>query len=251
MTALQLQNTQPRDGTVVALLQRNNFYLPLVSDENKEFDPRKVRWLGSLNKENYTVAAWHTAPVTKAEDLFTTSMKLGSTSFANENRTLPAMLNGYFGTKFDIVIGYEGSEAIGLAMERGEVDGRMLTVNNLTSGNEAGWVSEGKLKVIVQVGLESSPAFPDVPNIMDFTKDPDVLALSKFMFAPLNAGRPFAVPPEVPEDRVAALRTAFDAAAADPDFLRNMRKLNSSVEPITGQRSRRSSPRSTRRPHQS
>ena len=42
--------TQPRDGSVVALLQRNNLYLPLVSDENKEFDPREVNWIGSLNR---------------------------------------------------------------------------------------------------------------------------------------------------------------------------------------------------------
>ncbi|MBZ9653742.1 Bug family tripartite tricarboxylate transporter substrate binding protein [Phyllobacterium lublinensis] len=235
VTALQLQSTRPRDGTVIALLQRNNMYLPLVSEENKAFDPRQIKWLGSLNKENYTVAAWDSAPVKKAEDLFTTTLKIGSTSFANENRTFPAMLNQYFGTKFDIVTGYEGSEAIGLAMERGEVQGRMLTVNNLTAGNEAGWVKEGKLHVIVQVGVEKSPAFPDVPNITEFSKDPEVLALANFMFAPLNAGRPFAVPPGIPEDRLAALRKAFDEAAADPDFLAAMKKMNSSVEPITGQ----------------
>lgn len=233
--ALQLQSSQPKDGSVVALLQRNNFYLPLVSEQNKQFDPRKVHWIGSLNKENYTVITWHTAPVAKAEDLFKTQIKIGASSFANENRTFAAMMNDYFGSKFAIVTGYEGNEAIGLAMERGEVQGRMQTVNSLMAGSEAAWIKEKKINVLLQVSLEKDPNLPNVPSIMDYAKDPETVALAKFMLGPLKAGRPFAVPPGVPADRLAALRKAFDSAAADPEFLAAMKKINSAVEPITGQ----------------
>lgn len=233
--ALSLQSNQPKDGTVIALLQRNNFYLPLVSEQNKAFDPKGVSWIGSLNKENYTLIAWENAPAKTPADIFTTPMTVGATSFANENRTFPAMMNEYFGTKFEIIPGYEGNEAVGLAMERGEVQARMQTVNSLTSGSEAAWYKDGKVRVLMQVALEKSPLLPDVPLITDYSKDPDVLAMANFMLAPLKAGRPFAVPPGVPEDRVAALRAAFDAAAADPAFLEEMKKANSDVDPITGQ----------------
>ncbi|MEZ2127780.1 MULTISPECIES: Bug family tripartite tricarboxylate transporter substrate binding protein [unclassified Sinorhizobium] len=233
--ALQLQSSQPKDGSVVALLQRNNFYLPLVSEQNKQFDPRQVRWLGSLNKENYTVITWNTAPVSKAEDLFTTPVQIGASSFANENRTFAAMMNEYFGAKFAIVTGYEGNEAISLAMERGEVQGRMQTVNSLMAGSEAAWLKDKKINVLLQVSLEKDPNFPNVPSIMDYAKEPDTVALANFMLAPLKAGRPFAVPPGVPEDRLAALRKAFNDAAADPEFLAEMKKVNSAVDPITGE----------------
>ncbi|MCW1411316.1 tripartite tricarboxylate transporter substrate-binding protein [Rhizobium sp. 1AS11] len=232
--ALQLQSSQPKDGSVIALLQRNNFYLPLVSEQNKQLDPRKLRWLGSLNKENYTVITWNTAPVSKADDLFKTPVKIGATSFANENRTFAAMMNDYFGAKFAIVTGYEGNEAVGLAMERGEVQGRMQTVNSLMAGSEAQWLKDKKINVLLQVSLEKDPNLPGVPSIMDYAKDPDTIALAKFMLGPLKAGRPFAVPPGVPEDRLAALRKAFDAAAADPEFLEAMKKINSAVDPING-----------------
>jgi len=232
--ALQLQDNAPRDGTVIALLQRNNFYLPLVLEENAAFDPQAVSWIGSLNKENYTVIAWQDAPVETADDLFTTPITIGATSFANENRTFPAMMNEYFGTQFQIIAGYEGNEEVGLAMERGEVQGRMQTVNSLLAGSEAAWLQEGQIKVLMQVAAEPSPDFPDVPMITDFSDDPEVLALADFFLKPLVAGRPFAVPPEVPEDRVEALRAAFDAAAADPEFLAVMEESNSLVEPITG-----------------
>jgi tripartite-type tricarboxylate transporter receptor subunit TctC len=232
--ALQLQDNQPRDGTVIAILQRNNFYLPLISEDNAAFDPKSVNWLGSLNKEFYTIIAWDDAPVEKPEDVFTTPITIGATSFANENRTFPAMMNDYFGAKFEIIPGYEGNEAVGLAMERGEVQGRAQTINSLLAGSEAAWIKEGKIKVLMQLAPEASPAFPDVPLITSFSKDPEVLALAAFMLEPLNAGRPFAAPPDVPQDRIDALRAAFDAAAADPAFLETMKKANSDVDPISG-----------------
>ncbi|MBZ9653743.1 Bug family tripartite tricarboxylate transporter substrate binding protein [Phyllobacterium lublinensis] len=234
LVGTQLQTTQPRDGTVVALLQRNNLYLPLVSDENKEFDPRKVNWLGSLNKEEYAITSWETSPVKKTEDLFTTQMTMGATGYANETRTIPALMNEYLGTKFDIVMGYQGSEEVGLAMERGEVNGKAGTVSNLATGAEAGWVKDGKLKVLMQIAMQPNPSLPEVPNIMTYIKDPDVKSLFTFMVSPFEAGRPMAAPPEVPADRLEALRKAFDDAAADPEFIADLKKVNSTVEPVSG-----------------
>src|SRR5690606_3217196 len=86
VTAVQLQNTLAADGLNVALLQRNNFYLPLINKDSSTFDPREVSWLGSLTKEKYTVILWNDAPIDNAEDLFTTQVRIGATGFANENR---------------------------------------------------------------------------------------------------------------------------------------------------------------------
>jgi tripartite-type tricarboxylate transporter receptor subunit TctC len=233
--AIALQNSRVRDGTQIALLQRNNFYLPIISEDHKAFDPRQVRWIGSVNKESYILVLWNSSvPLKKPDDVFTMPMKLGATGFANENRTIPLMMNEYFGTKITLVNGYEGNDAVGLAMERGEVQGRMLTVNSILAGQEATWYKEGKLGVYMQTGLQPHPAFPNIPNILSYTKDPEALAFARFLLAPLEAGRPFAVPMGVPEDRVAALRKAFDDAAKDPEFIAALEKLNSSAEPITG-----------------
>lgn len=232
--AAQLQNSEPRDGTVIAVLQRNNLYLPLVSAEKIAFDPREVNWVGSLNKETYALVAWENAKVKKVEDLFTQPMTIGATSFNNENRTFPAIINQFLGGKIEIVPGYKGNDEIALAMERGEVQGRALTVTSLMGGNDASWLKDGKINVITQMGVEPNAAIPDVPMIMDYVKDPTAKALFEFMFLPLQAGRPVAAPPEVPADRLAALRTAFEAAAADPEFIAELKKQNATVEMING-----------------
>jgi tripartite-type tricarboxylate transporter receptor subunit TctC len=233
--AAQLQNSEARDGTVVALLQRNNLYLPLVSSEKIAFDPREVNWIGSLNKETYALVTWEDAPVKTIDDLFTQPLTIGATSFNNENRTFPAIINEFLGGKIDIIAGYKGNDEIALAMERGEVQGRALTVTSLMSGNDASWLRDGKINVIAQMGVEKNPAIPDVPMIMDYVKDATAKSLFEFMFLPLQAGRPVAAPPEVPADRVEALRTAFEAAANDPDFQAELKQQNATVEMITGE----------------
>ncbi|WP_158515748.1 Bug family tripartite tricarboxylate transporter substrate binding protein [Pararhizobium polonicum] len=233
--AAQLQNSEPRDGTVVAVLQRNNLYLPLVSAEKIAFDPRAVSWLGSLNKESYALVTWQNAQVKTIDDLFTKPMTIGATSFNNENRTFPAIINEYLGGKIDIVPGYKGNDEIALAMERGEVQGRALTVTSLLSGNDASWLRDGKINVVAQMGVERNQAIPNVPMILDYVKDPKAKALFEFMFLPLQAGRPVAAPPEVPADRLEALRTAFEAAALDPEFKTELAKQNATVELLKGE----------------
>lgn len=232
--AAQLEHSEPRDGTVVAVLQRNNLYLPLVSAEKIAFDPQAVNWIGSLNKETYALVTWETSPVKTIDDLFSKPMTLGATSFNNENRTFPAVINQYLGGKIDIIAGYKGNDEIALAMERGEVQGRALTVTSLMSGNDASWIKEGKIHVVAQMGVEKNPAIPDVPLLLDYVKDPDAKMLFEFLFLPLQAGRPIAAPPEVPADRLAALRTAFEQAATDPEFTAELAKQNATVEMLKG-----------------
>ena len=51
---------------------------------------------------------------------------------------------------------------------------------------------------------------------------------------PLEAGRPVAAPIETPADRLAALRTAFDAAVKDPEFVTDLTKQNATAELLPG-----------------
>ena len=234
VAAAKLQKNQPRDGTVIGFQQRNNLYRPLVDGEHEKFDPREVNWIGSLNKVYYTIVAMNTAAVQTAEDMFKKPLILGATGYANENRTLPAMMNKYLGTKFDIVHGYSGRKDVYLAMERGEVEGWLPTVAGLLRGTPAQQIKEGKLKVLMQMGWKNHPAFPDVPNFSNYVKDPKVKAMIDFFTMPFEAGRPLAVPKGVPEDRLAALRDAFEATMKDPEFIALMDKRNSPIDPISG-----------------
>ena len=238
LVAGRIQNVEPRDGTVIASLQRNNLIQPLLSDKNVGFDPRKVNWLGSLNKEIYVVIAWHTAPVKTAQEMFEKEMLIGSTGGGSETLTFPLLINAQLGAKFKIVKGYPGSDEIALAIERGEVHGRAVTWTTL-KGDHPTWIAEKKINILVQLATEPSPELPNVPGIMAFAKDPSTRALFEFVFAPLQAGRPFAAPLEIPADRLAALQKAFADTANDRAFEQELKVRGGSVELYTAEQTQR------------
>jgi tripartite-type tricarboxylate transporter receptor subunit TctC len=234
LVARQLQSSAPGDGSVVALLQRNNLLEPLLSDRDAGFDPRKVIWIGSLNKDTYLIFSWHTSSVRTIEDAMQKELILGNTGGGNENVTFPLLLNQTIGTKFRLVRGYKGSGDLSIAIERGEVQGRAITWTTLRA-DHPDWLNEKKVSVIVQLALKRSPDLPEVPSAMEYVKNEKDRRLYQLLFATLEAGRPFAVAQGTPPDRVAALRKAFAELSQDGEFLAELQQRGGSIEYITGE----------------
>ncbi|SDR49010.1 Tripartite-type tricarboxylate transporter, receptor component TctC [Paraburkholderia fungorum] len=234
VAAASLQSRQPADGTVMGFLQRNNLYIPLLDPRQSRFDPRKVKWLGSLNKVDYCMVAMTRSGVTTADDLFKKKMFSGATGFSNEDRTLPALLNEYLGTKMSVVPGYTGRGEVYLAMQRGEVDGWASTVDGLKQGDPVRLLASGKMKVLLELGWKSPPEFPNVPNLSAYITNPEVKAVFNLFLLPFAAGRPIAVPAGVPPERLAALRSAFARTIADPGFQSAMTSAGFPIDPIDG-----------------
>jgi tripartite-type tricarboxylate transporter receptor subunit TctC len=146
----------------------------------------------------------------------------------------PVLANHLFGTKFKVITGYDGTPKIHLAMERGEVHGTLANWSTLKAIN-FNWVTEKKVKLLAQWALRKHPEVADVPLVLDFAGsdgDRDALRLA---LARLEYGRPFFMPPNVPPERVAAVRRAFDAAMKDLGLLAEADKLKIDIEPLTGE----------------
>lgn len=236
IVANELQHTADRDGLVIGTLQRNNFLAPLLSEEDTRFDPREVSHLGSLSRETYVIFSYGAdAEVKTIDQVFTTQMTLGGTGASAENVTYPLLVNELLGGQFEIIKGYEGNEQIELAIERGEVDGRASSYGSTLRGNLGRWTEAGLLNLIMQFSIEGDPAIPDVPNVMDRVTDPDHEAIFRLLLLPQDVGRPFAAPPGIPEDRLAALRQAFVDTANDPEFVAELESQQATVELVDGE----------------
>jgi tripartite-type tricarboxylate transporter receptor subunit TctC len=172
--------------------------------------------------------------VTTTDDLFRKKFYIGATGFSNENRMLPALLNERLGARMQIVPGYTGRGEVYLAMQRGEVDGWASTVDGLKVGEPKKLLANGKLKVLLNVGWKSHQDFPDVPNLSTYVTRPEDKALFDFILLPFEAGRPIAVPKDVPRDRLDALRAAFEQTIVDPAFVKAMKVQGYPVAPIDG-----------------
>jgi tripartite-type tricarboxylate transporter receptor subunit TctC len=230
-----LYNTGPFDGTIMGASFNGMPTTPLLEPSGARFDANKINWLGSTNRETQVTYVWHTAPVQKLADLFTTELVVGAQAPGSTQYDFPILTNHLFGTKFKIVTGYESTPKIHLAMESGEVQGNGATNWSTIKALNSNWLAEKKITLIMQWGLKKNPELADVPLVMEMAKsDADRQAL-ELALARLEFGRPFFLPPNVPADRVEALRRAFDAAAKDPGFLADADKSKIEVDPLTGE----------------
>jgi len=67
------------------------------------------------------------------------------------------------------------------------------------------------------------PDFPDVPLLTEFARDDGERRILQFISSRASIGRPFVAPPGTPQERVAALRTAFVATMNDPALVADMK----------------------------
>jgi tripartite-type tricarboxylate transporter receptor subunit TctC len=142
-------------------------------------------------------------------------------------------MNALVGTKFKIVLGYKGTTGAMLAMERGEVQGSLAVVQNLLIHN-ADWIRDRKIRVLVQYSLKRHPAFPDVPAMAELGRTPDDTKILRLYGSEAEVGRSLMAPPEVPHDRLAALRAGFAAMLKDKTFLAEAKKRKMEIDPLSG-----------------
>jgi tripartite-type tricarboxylate transporter receptor subunit TctC len=234
VAAGNLYNIAPKDGTVFELFQRELLVAPLLEYRkiDNHYDARRFNWLGSLNSETGVIVAWNTTPHKTFKDLLTTQLLVGSTGPSSDFMTFG--MNKMLKTKLKIVAGYRSSTDVYLAMERGEVEGR---VSNGWSGDKnilAPWVRDGKARLLAALTLKKSNELPDLPLVTDFAQTVTDRQVLELLLAGGLWGRPFALPPDVPADRVAAFRKAFIDMTKDAEFLAEVKKLDFDLDVIDG-----------------
>jgi tripartite-type tricarboxylate transporter receptor subunit TctC len=226
--------TMPRDGTAIVTTSRTEPLEPLMGNQNAKFDPRQFNWLGTANVEYTTCIAWHTAKVKTLADAFVTPLVVGGYGTEGISTIFPKAANALAGTKFKVVTGYQGSPEILLAMERGEVEGFCAIGWTYLKLRKADWLAEKKINILFQMA-DKHPDIPDVPSIIDYARTPEDRAVFDLLFAPQKMGRPFFMPPQVPPERVQALRMAFERTLKDPQFLAETDKMGLEVQWVGGE----------------
>jgi tripartite-type tricarboxylate transporter receptor subunit TctC len=234
MAANYAYEVAPKDGTVIAAVQRPVPYQPLFGDPGARFDVRKMQWLGSTTTELGVVVAWHTARQHTVDDLFKQEMVVAGTGPATDPELFARALNNTVGTKFRIVSGYRSQSQMALAMERGEVEGTANWSWSDIVNFHPDWLREKKIRILLQIGLKKSPDLPDVPLIMDLARTDEQRQVFEILAGMKVVGRPYFVVPGVPDDRREALRKAFMETVQDPEYLDEAKRMFGGVDPVSG-----------------
>lgn len=229
-----LYTVAEKTGLHIGLIQFSMPFEPLIGNKNATFDPTKFGWLGSPGVETGVLMVWHTAPALTLKDLQEMEIAVGVEAQASNPAMSSRMLIQVFGLKLKLVAGYSGSNAALLAMEKGEVHA-FPNVYNSMMAQRPDWVRDKKVALPVKWGPINEKGLPGVPYAEEIVTDPQKKAILAGVSATLALGRPFAAPPDIPADRLEALRNAFMATFNDPEFASDAKKVGfTELQPQSG-----------------
>jgi len=225
----------PKDGTAVAAVSPGALLTPLLGGPTVQYDPSKFLYLGSANGDIYICVVRPDAPVQTFKQAFDTELIIGVSS--GTTRDMPTVLKNVLGAKLKLVTGYPGTKEVTLALQRNEVQGLCGWGYASLIAQYPDWIPQGVVKMLVQ---ESTVGHPDlnkagVPRAVDFAKTPEDRQVLELVYSQGLFGRPYIVAPEVPKERVEALRKAFMAAMKDPNLIADAKKMNLEIDPMPGE----------------
>ena len=230
-----LYNTAPKDGTAIATLGQNTALDQALGEKNVQFDVRRFNWLGNVSEVNNVLTVWHAKGVKSFKEAKTLELSIGATGASSPSVIYPRASNIILGAKFRIVSGYPGSSEIMLAMERGEVDGRGSSSWVSWISTRPDWVRDQKIIPLFQVGSRPDPAIGNAPLWSDLAENESDREVLTALSASISIGYSMTAPPDVPQQRVVALRRAFESTMRDPLFLAEANKHNILVRPVSGE----------------
>jgi tripartite-type tricarboxylate transporter receptor subunit TctC len=229
-----LYNVAPKDGTAIGHFSRGLAMEPLIGTSATQFDARRFTWLGSGTDEVSVFVTWHAAPVKTWHDVLTIPFTVAGEGSGSDPDIFSAVLKNAFGAKLKLVSGYPGSAEVALAIERGEVDGRVGWSWSSLKLIKPDWVAQKRINIITQLALQKSRELDHVPLVFDFAGTDRQRQILRLVLGRQSMARPFAAPPDLPDDRKQALRKAFDETMADAEFLAEARGRGLEVNPVSG-----------------
>lgn len=211
-------NQAPRDGTVLAIPQQVMAVDQAMGSDGIRYDAGKFNWVGRAVSVYTVTMTWHTSPTKTIKDARKRETVMGTTGASSPTNLYLKALNELAGTKFKRVSGYAGTGETDLAMQRGEVEGVISDWSSLKV-RSADWIRDKKINLLVQWGADRSPDMPEVPLVRDVGVSEAQKDVLQFFALGNSLGRAFMTTPDVPPERLEALRTAFLETMKDPALL--------------------------------
>jgi len=228
-----LYNVAPQDGTTLAIIISSFATDQLFENPQIKYDARGFLAIGRLLDATSVLFFWHTAPIKTLHDLHARPTTVGITAANDVPAYRLRAMNRLLGTKIRLVPGYPSARDFVLASERGETDGGTSTYIGLAQIFSS-YLTEKKLNILVQFSARRDRLMPDVPTVMELTRDPQAIEIFRLLIATDEIGRSLFTTPNVPAARLALLRTAFQMMLADPEFQAEAEQLKLPLAPRSG-----------------
>ena len=237
-----LYNVAKPDGLTLGAILPATYFDQLVGRPEVKFDFAKIGWIGSPEQNDIIHYMRADTPYRSIDDVRKAKEppRCGSSGTGTTGFYIPRLLDEVLGTKHTIVSGYAGGSEVDLAVERGEVHCWSPLVATFF-GREpyVSWHKKGFVRVLLQTNRKRDSRLADVPTIyelMDQYKTPEAgKRLTRVILVAPTLGRPIAVTPGIPPDRLKLLREAYVKTLKDPELIAETKKQRWEIDPLTGE----------------
>lgn len=217
-------NAKPDGYTIATVNIPGAIVSELFGVPRPAYKLKQFSWLGQISSGPYVWAVGAKTPfhslkdMQDAREVLITGTGVGATGWVTNFLSANVMK---FNARY--ILGYPGAPAANMGIVRGEGHGRAL---GLDSPGQMRFVEDGDMRPLWVYLKKRDPRYPDVPTVGE---------LGYPQLSVLASHRVVTAPPGVPEDRLAILQKAFDAALKDPEVLARFEQMKARVEPVVGQ----------------
>ncbi len=243
IAANYIYNVAKPDGLTLGSINPGIYMDQLVGRKEVQYDWSRFNWLGTPEQTESLFFFRGDSPFKTVDDLrrATEPPKCGATGTGSTTYHIPKLMEEIFAVKFNIIIGYQGAADIDVALERGELQCRLITIAAFF-GREPhiSWYKKGFTRPFLQTGRKRDASLADTPTMYELmdrykTRDDD-RRLATLVMAPNEFGRPWTAPPNMPAERLKILRDSWSKTLQDPDLLAEAKKRRWPVEAVDGNR---------------
>ncbi len=226
----------PKDGTTIAAILPAFVAYQLLDGKGAQYDAARFPWIGAMDVDNQNLYVWHATGISSVEDARRKEVLMGATGAGSYTALWPTLMNNLVGTRFKIVSGYKSTTEIHVAMERGEVQGRAGNLFSSLRSQNPDWLRDRKIVMLVQIGAERDPGFADVPLLSELAQNAEDARVLSLLSGEVAIGKPLLTTPDIPPERLAALREAFAATNKDQAYQDEAKKLSIGVRALGHER---------------
>ena len=230
------------DGLTLGWISPALYIEQLMGRKEVQFDWPKFSWIGSPVQSNSQMYMRTDAPYKTIEDIRKAAEppRCGSSGQSNMGYYLPRLLEETLGLKFRVVTGYQGGNEVDLAVERGEIHCRGMSIEAFFAREPFHtWRKTGFVRNLVQTGRRRDPQLAEVPTIYElmekYNTGEDGRRLASAVLTVGILGRPMVAPPTAPADRTRILRSAFTSALKDTELIAEAKKRNFGLQAVSGE----------------
>jgi tripartite-type tricarboxylate transporter receptor subunit TctC len=232
MTSVRyLDATAPKDGTVITAFDPGLILETIAQPDVFKVKFSDYQWLAALLRDiRICYASVPSGIKTWGDMMKRKEFLIGNTARGSNAYVNGAILRKVFHAPVRQISGYPGSNEQRLALERGELEGNCGSWTAIPQN----WIATNFINALVRFSPKRPSDMPaSVPFVNELATSQEQKDLLDVLDGAGELGRPFIMAKQVPADRVAILRAAFEALLKDDTFLAEAKKQNLLLDPVS------------------